>query len=85
MDEARERVEQALDRCRDERVLEWGSIKSNIRDALGRYLFDKTRRRPPDTQAPEKDSKGRLGELRKEDITILADERSNAVIIMAAP
>jgi ribonuclease J len=46
MDEARERVEQALDRCRDERVLEWGSIKSNIRDALGRYLFDKTRRRP---------------------------------------
>ena len=46
---------------------------------------DKTRRRPPDTQAPEKDSKGRLGELRKEDITILADERSNAVIIMAAP
>ena len=46
MDEARERVEQALDRCRDERVLEWGSIKSNIRDTLGRYLFDKTRRRP---------------------------------------
>ena len=46
MDEARARVEQALDRCQDERVVEWGAIKSNIRDALGRYLFDKTRRRP---------------------------------------
>ncbi len=46
MDEARMRVEQALDRCQDEGVIEWGTIKSNIRDALGRYLFDKTRRRP---------------------------------------
>ena len=46
MDEARTRVEQALDRCQDEGVIEWGAIKSNIRDALGRYLFDKTRRRP---------------------------------------
>ena len=46
MDEARTRVEQALDRCQDEGVIEWGTIKSNIRDALGRYLFDKTRRRP---------------------------------------
>ena len=46
MEEARMRVEQALDRCQEERVVEWGAIKSNIRDALGRYLFDKTRRRP---------------------------------------
>ena len=46
MDEARARVEQALDRCHDERVVEWGAIKANIRDALGRYLFEKTRRRP---------------------------------------
>lgn len=46
MEEARTRVEQALDRCQEERIVEWGAIKSNIRDALGRYLFDKTRRRP---------------------------------------
>ena len=46
MEEARMRVEQALDRCQEEHVVEWGAIKSNIRDALGRYLFDKTRRRP---------------------------------------
>lgn len=46
MDEARARVEQALDRCEDEGVKEWAAIKSNVRDALGRYLFEKTRRRP---------------------------------------
>ena len=46
MDEARARVEQALNRCEDEGVKEWAAIKSNVRDALGRYLFEKTRRRP---------------------------------------
>ena len=46
MDEARARVEQALERCEDENVKEWAAIKSNVRDALGRYLFEKTRRRP---------------------------------------
>ena len=46
MDEAKARVEQALDRCEDEGVKEWAAIKSNVRDALGRYLFEKTRRRP---------------------------------------
>jgi ribonuclease J len=46
MDEARERVEQALERCQDSNITEWAAIKSNVRDALGRYLFEKTRRRP---------------------------------------
>nr|WP_304098520.1 ribonuclease J [Mitsuokella multacida] len=46
MDEATARVQQALDRCEDEKVKEWVAIKSNVRDALGRYLFEKTRRRP---------------------------------------
>lgn len=46
MDEAAARVQQALDRCEDEKVKEWAAIKSNVRDALGRYLFEKTRRRP---------------------------------------
>lgn len=46
MDEARERVEQALERCQDNKVTDWATIKSNVRDALGRYLFEKTRRRP---------------------------------------
>ncbi|WP_295270928.1 ribonuclease J [Selenomonas sp.] len=46
MDEAKARVEQALEKCQDEKITEWSTIKSNVRDALGRYLFDKTRRRP---------------------------------------
>ncbi|RGS74528.1 ribonuclease J [Mitsuokella sp. AF21-1AC] len=46
MDEAKARVQQALDRCEDEKVKEWAAIKANVRDALGRYLFEKTRRRP---------------------------------------
>ena len=46
MDEARDRVKQALEQCEDEKVVEWSVIKTAVRDALGRYLFDKTRRRP---------------------------------------
>ena len=46
MDEAKARVEQALEKCAEEKITEWSTIKSHVRDALGRYLFDKTRRRP---------------------------------------
>ncbi|MBR2215621.1 MAG: ribonuclease J [Selenomonadaceae bacterium] len=46
MEEIQNRVTQAVSRCQDDRVTEWSIIKTNIRDALGRYLFDKTRRRP---------------------------------------
>lgn len=46
MDGAKSRVEQALGHCEDGKVMEWSVIKSNVRDALGRYLFEKTRRRP---------------------------------------
>ncbi len=46
MEEAREKVKLALDKCEEGKVTEWATIKSNVRDALGRYLFDKTRRRP---------------------------------------
>lgn len=46
MDEAREKVKLALGKCEEGKVTEWATIKSNVRDALGRYLFDKTRRRP---------------------------------------
>lgn len=35
-----------LDKCEDENVKEWSTIKGNVRDALGKFLFEKTRRRP---------------------------------------
>ena len=46
MDTARRRVFNALKKCEDEHVTEWSAIKTTIRDVLGRFIFDATRRRP---------------------------------------
>lgn len=46
IEDARERVKQALDRCVDDGLTEWSDLKSIIRDTLGKYLYEKTRRRP---------------------------------------
>ncbi|MHB9145945.1 MAG: ribonuclease J [Symbiobacteriia bacterium] len=46
MDEARERVREALEDCETRRISDWSTIKTNVRDALGKFLFDKMRRRP---------------------------------------
>ena len=44
--EARERIESVLDRCEAGNVSEWNAIKTQVRDALGKYFFDRTKRRP---------------------------------------
>ncbi|AYO30520.1 MAG: ribonuclease [Thermoanaerobacteraceae bacterium] len=46
MDQARDKVRQALKKCQDEDISEWSTIKSQVRDTLGKYLFEQTRRRP---------------------------------------
>ena len=46
MEEAREKVLSALERCENNGVSEWSMIKSPIRDNLGRFLYERTRRRP---------------------------------------
>ncbi|HHW06240.1 MAG TPA: ribonuclease J [Clostridia bacterium] len=46
LEEAKEKVRGALDKCREKRITEWSAIKSNVRDTLGKFLYDKTRRRP---------------------------------------
>ncbi len=46
MEDARERVRQALEKCELQQVTEWATIKSNIRDVLGKFLYERTRRRP---------------------------------------
>ncbi len=46
MEEAREKVLSALDRCEASGVTEWSMIKSAIRDSLVRFLYERTRRRP---------------------------------------
>ena len=46
MDKARYTVRDALMECESQRITEWSTIKSAVREALGRYLFEVTRRRP---------------------------------------
>ena len=46
MDQAKEKVSLALDKCTSRKISEWSSIKSQIRDDLSKFLFEKTRRRP---------------------------------------
>ncbi|MGI6589012.1 MAG: ribonuclease J [Peptococcia bacterium] len=46
MEEAKEKVKVVLDNCFEKRITDWSSIKAQVRDALGKYLYEKTRRRP---------------------------------------
>jgi len=46
LEEAKIKVKCALDKCADRGISEWSSIKSQVRDALGKFLYEKTRRRP---------------------------------------
>lgn len=46
MEDVKAKVKQALEKCELENVTEWATIKSNVRDALGKYLYERTRRRP---------------------------------------
>lgn len=46
MVEAKGRVQDALDKCEEKNNTEWSALKIAIRDSLGRFLFEKTRRRP---------------------------------------
>ena len=46
MGETREVVEEALDGCLSKNISDWGKIKSTIKDALGDYVWKKTKRRP---------------------------------------
>ena len=46
MVEAKGRVQDALDKCEERNHTELSTLKVAIRDSLGRFLFEKTRRRP---------------------------------------
>ena len=46
METAREKVLQALERCDMTGGTEWATIKSTVRDSIGKFLYEKTRRRP---------------------------------------
>ncbi len=46
MDDAKDKVRQALAKCQEKGITEWAAIKSNVREAISKYLYEKTRRRP---------------------------------------
>lgn len=46
MGDAREVVEEALDSCLNRHISDWGMIKSTIKDALGDFVWKRTKRRP---------------------------------------
>ncbi len=46
MREAREIIKDELDKCLDNNITEWFVIKSNIKEALGAFLYKKTKRSP---------------------------------------
>lgn len=46
LDEANQLVNDTLLKCMAEKVNDWASLKSSIRDQLSRFLFEKTKRRP---------------------------------------
>ncbi|MEI7026317.1 ribonuclease J [Paenibacillus sp. y28] len=46
LDEANRIVTSTLHRLMSENVNEWASLKTHVKDALGRFLYEQTRRRP---------------------------------------
>jgi len=46
MVEAKQKVRLALDHCEAGRITEWAVIKDNVRDALSKFIYEKTGRRP---------------------------------------
>jgi ribonuclease J len=46
IDEAREIVKKALRECEEKHITEWAAIKSNIKDVLRMFLYEKTKRKP---------------------------------------
>ncbi|MNI48261.1 Ribonuclease J 2 [compost metagenome] len=46
LDEANRIVTHTLNKLMNEKVNEWASLKTHVKDALGRFLYEQTRRRP---------------------------------------
>ena len=46
IDEARKLVYDVLENCAGSNIHDWGTMKTNVKDALSRLLYDRTRRSP---------------------------------------
>ena len=46
MEEAKELVRGVLNECQEKHITEWASIKSNVKEVLRSFLYEKTKRKP---------------------------------------
>ena len=46
MDEARATVQFTVERCLERNIVDWGKLKSSIRDGLTDFIWKRTKRRP---------------------------------------
>ena len=46
IEEARKLVTQVLENCANNRIHDWGTLKTKIKDELSRMLYERTRRSP---------------------------------------
>ena len=46
MDQAKQIVRDVLDECESKQITDWSTLKSNMRDELREFLFEKTKRKP---------------------------------------
>ncbi len=46
LEETKEKLRSILRQCECEQIMEWAGIKSNIREVVGKFLYERTRRRP---------------------------------------
>lgn len=46
MDQAKEIVKDALAKCEERQITDWSTIKTNIKEALRSFLYEKTKRKP---------------------------------------
>jgi ribonuclease J len=46
MDEAKLKIKEALAKCEEKQITEWGTIKSQVKDSLKEFIYYKTKRNP---------------------------------------
>ena len=46
MEEAKTVIKEALSKCEDKKITEWGTIKTYIKDSLREFMYEKTKRNP---------------------------------------
>ncbi|MGI5902476.1 MAG: ribonuclease J [Desulfitobacteriia bacterium] len=46
LEEAKEKIRHTIEHCLENGLIEWAALKNQIKDTLGKHLYEKTKRRP---------------------------------------